>query len=168
MFIYVAALALMFICQNGVTAFIQTPSKAPRSAKAASWAASRPSQGDTRFASLAGVDDYGWEFGGGGEDDGSDDGGGSPDAATPSANLSDGESPDPAAQDARRARGDRDLLEGAWGREAVRHKYRGQTSEDLVCPEARALALRWGKAVGVAYPALALLAVCSIGPVGVT
>lgn len=165
MFIYVAALALMFICQNGVAAFIQAPSKAPRSSKAASWAG-RPSQGDTRLAALAGVDDYGWEFGGGGEDDGSEDGGGSPDAAAPATNLSDGVL-EP-ARAARRARGDRDLLEGVWGREGVRHKYRGQTSEDLVCPEARALALRWGKAVGVAYPALALLAVCSIGPVGVT
>ncbi len=69
---------------------------------------------------------------------------------------------------ARRRRGDRALLEGAWGREAVRHKFRGQTREDLVCPAARALALKWGKACAVAYPALTVLAVCSIGPEGVT
>ena len=48
------------------------------------------------------------------------------------------------------------------------HKFRGQTREDLVCPAARALALKWGKACAVAYPALTVLAVCSIGPEGVT
>ena len=32
----------------------------------------------------------------------------------------------------------------------------------------RALALKWGKAAAVAYPALTFLAVCSIGPEGVT
>ena len=94
-----------------------------------------------------------------------DDGVGSPsDGPTPSTNLSDGD--DVAL--ARRRRGDRALLEGAWGREAVRHKFRGQTREDLVCPAARALALKWGKACAVAYPALTVLAVCSIGPEGVT
>ena len=93
-----------------------------------------------------------------------DDGGGTPsDGPTPSTNLSDGD-----VALARRRRGDRALLEGAWGREAVRHKFRGQTREDLVCPAARALALKWGKAAAVAYPALTFLAVCSIGPEGVT
>ncbi len=157
MFIYVAALAVMFLCQTGVTGFIQAPAKAPRATTKATWGAprllARPLGWDL------GDDSLGWAA----SKDGG--GGGSPsDDPTPSTNLSDGD--DIAL--ARRRRGDRALLEGAWGREAVRHKFRGQTREDLVCPAARALALKWGKAAAVAYPALTFLAVCSIGPEGVT
>ena len=152
MFIYVAALAVMFLCQSGVTGFIQAPAKAPRATTKATWGAprvlARPLGWDL------GDDSLGWATS-------KDDGGGSPSDDT---NLSDGD--DVAL--ARRRRGDRALLEGAWGREAVRHKFRGQTREDLVCPAARALALKWGKACAVAYPALTVLAVCSIGPEGVT
>ena len=152
MFLYVAALAVMFLCQSGVTGFIQAPAKAPRATTKATWGAprllARPLGWDL------GDDSLGWAS----KDD---DGGGSPSDDT---NLSDGD--DVAL--ARRRRGDRALLEGAWGREAVRHKFRGQTREDLVCPAARALALKWGKAAAVAYPALTFLAVCSIGPEGVT
>ena len=148
MFIYVAALAVMFLCQSGVTGFIQAPAKAPRATTKATWGAprvlARPLGWDL------GDDSLGWAT--------------SKDDPTPSTNLSDGD--DVAL--ARRRRGDRALLEGAWGREAVRHKFRGQTREDLVCPAARALALKWGKAAAVAYPALTFLAVCSIGPEGVT
>ena len=156
MFIYVAALAVMFLCQTGVTGFIQAPAKAPRATTKATWGAprllARPLGWDL------GDDSLGWAAS-------KDDGGGTPsDGPTPSTNLSDGD--DIAL--ARRRRGDRALLEGAWGREAVRHKFRGQTREDLVCPAARKLALRWGKACAVAYPALTVLAVCSIGPEGVT
>ena len=156
MFIYVAALAVMFLCQTGVMGFIQAPAKAPRATSKASWGAprllARPIGWDL------GDDSLGWAAS-------KDDGGGTPsDDPTPSTNLSDGD--DVAL--ARRRRGDRALLEGAWGREAVRHKFRGQTREDLVCPAARALALKWGKACAVAYPALTVLAVCSIGPEGVT
>ena len=152
MFIYVAALAVMFLCQTGVTGFIQAPAKAPRATTKATWGAprllARPLGWDL------GDDSLGWAAS-------QDDGVGCPPDDT---NLSDGD--DVAL--ARRRRGDRALLEGAWGREAVRHKFRGQTSEDLVCPAARALALKWGKACAVAYPALTVLAVCSIGPEGVT
>ena len=148
MFIYVAALAVMFLCQSGVTGFIQAPAKAPRATTKATWGAprllARPLGWDL------GDDSLGWAKS---QDDDDDD-----------TNLSDGD--DVAL--ARRRRGDRALLEGAWGREAVRHKFRGQTREDLVCPAARALALKWGKACAVAYPALTVLAVCSIGPEGVT
>ena len=156
MFIYVAALAVMFLCQSGVTGFIQAPAKAPRATTKATWGAprvlARPLGWDL------GDDSLGWATS-------KDDGGGSlSDDPTPSTDLSDGD--DVAL--ARRRRGDRALLEGAWGREAVRHKFRGQTCEDLVCPAARALALKWGKAAAVAYPALTFLAVCSIGPEGVT
>ena len=156
MFLYVAALAVMFLCQTGVTGFIQAPAKAPRATTKATWGAprrlARPLGWDL------GDDSLGWAAS-------KDDGGGTPsDDPTPSTNLSDGD--DIAL--ARRRRGDRALLEGAWGREAVRHKFRGQTREDLVCPAARKLALRWGKACAVAYPALTVLAVCSIGPEGVT
>ena len=156
MFIYVAALAVMFLCQTGVMGFIQAPAKAPRATTKATWGAprllARPLGWDL------GDDSLGWAAS-------KDDGGGTPsDDPTPSTNLSDGD--DIAL--ARRRRGDRALLEGAWGREAVRHKFRGQTREDLVCPAARALALKWGKACAVAYPALTVLAVCSIGPEGVT
>ena len=155
MFIYVAALAVMFLCQSGVTGFIQAPAKAPRATTKATWGAprllARPLGWDL------GDDSLGWAAS-------KDDGGGTPsDGPTPSTNLSDGD-----VALARRRRGDRALLEGAWGREAVRHKFRGQTREDLVCPAARALALKWGKAAAVAYPALTVLAVCSIGPEGVT
>ena len=153
MFIYVAALSVVFLAQSGVTAFIQAPAKAPRATTKATWGAprllARPIGWDL------GDDSLGWATS---KDDG---GGGGPSEAT---NLSDGD--DVAL--ARRRRGDRALLEGAWGREAVRHKFRGQTREDLVCPAARALALKWGKACAVAYPALTVLAVCSIGPEGVT
>ena len=152
MFIYVAALAVMFLCQSSVTGFIQAPAKAPRATTKATWGAprllARPLGWDL------GDDSLGWAAS-------KDDGGGSPPDDT---NSSDGD--DVAL--ARRRRGDRALLEGAWGREAVRHKFRGQTREDLVCPAARALALKWGKAAAVAYPALTFLAVCSIGPEGVT
>ena len=156
MFLYVAALSVVFLAQSGVTAFIQAPAKAPRATTKATWGAprllARPIGWDL------GDDSLGWATS-------KDDGVGSPsDGPTPSTNLSDGD--DVAL--ARRRRGDRALLEGAWGREAVRHKFRGQTREDLVCPAARALALKWGKACAVAYPALTVLAVCSIGPEGVT
>ena len=155
MFLYVAALAVMFLCQSGVTGFIQAPAKAPCATTKATWGAprrlARPLGWDL------GDDSLGWAAS-------KDDGGGTPsDGPTPSTNLSDGD-----VALARRRRGDRALLEGAWGREAVRHKFRGQTREDLVCPAARKLALRWGKACAVAYPALTVLAVCSIGPEGVT
>ena len=156
MFIYVAALSVVFLAQSGVTAFIQAPAK--RASTRAIWGGA-PKNDAARH--LAGP--VGWDLG----DDAlgwaasKDDGVGSPPDDT---NLSDGD--DVAL--ARRRRGDRALLEGAWGREAVRHKFRGQTREDLVCPAARALALKWGKACAVAYPALTVLAVCSIGPEGVT
>ena len=150
MFIYVAALSVVFLAQSGVTAFIQAPAKAPRATTKATWGAprllARPLGWDL------GDDSLGWAAS---QDDG---------VAPDDTNVSDGD--DVAL--ARRRRGDRALLEGAWGREAVRHKFRGQTSEDLVCPAARALALKWGKACAVAYPALTVLAVCSIGPEGVT
>ena len=151
MFIYVGALAVVFLAQSGVTAFIQAPAK--RASTRATWGGA-PKNDAARH--LAGPVQWDWV---------PDDGVGSPsDDPTPSTNVSDGD--DVAL--ARRRRGDRALLEGAWGREAVRHKFRGQSSEDLVCPAARALALRWGKACAVAYPALTVLAVCSIGPEGVT
>ena len=151
MFIYVAALSVVFLAQSGVTAFIQAPAK--RASTRATWGGA-PKNDAARH--LAGPVQWDWV---------PDDGVGSPsDDPTPSMNLSDGD--DVAL--ARRRGGDRALLEGAWGREAVRHKFRGQTREDLVCPAARALALKWGKACAVAYPALTVLAVCSIGPEGVT
>ena len=152
MFIYVAALSVVFLAQSGVTAFIQAPA-AKRATTRATWGGASKSDAAKH---LAGPLQWEWV---------PDDGVGSPsDDPTPSTNLSDGD--DVAL--ARRRRGDRALLEGAWGREAVRHKFRGQTREDLVCPAARALALKWGKACAVAYPALTVLAVCSIGPEGVT
>ena len=154
MFIYVAALSVVFLAQSGVTAFIQAPAKRA-SRTGATWGGA-PKNDAARH--LAGP--LGWDLG----DDSpgwANDVVGSPSEAT---NLSDGD----AVALARRRRGDRALLEGAWGREAVRHKFRGQTREDLVCPAARALALKWGKACAVAYPALTVLAVCSIGPEGVT
>ena len=152
MFIYVAALSVVFLAQSGVTAFIQAPAKRASRTRA-TWGGA-PKNDAARH--LAGPVQWDWV---------PDDGVGSPsDDPTPSMNLSDGD--DVAL--ARRRRGDRALLEGAWGREAVRHKFRGQTREDLVCPAARALALKWGKACAVAYPALTVLAVCSIGPEGVT
>ena len=151
MFIYVAALSVVFLAQSGVTAFIQAPAK--RASTRATWGGA-PKNDAARH--LAGPVQWDWV---------PDDGVGSPsDDPTPSTNVSDGD--DVAL--ARRRRGDRALLEGAWGREAVRHKFRGQTREDLVCPAARKLALKWGKACAVAYPALTVLAVCSIGPEGVT
>lgn len=151
MFIYVAALLVVFLAQSGVTAFIQAPAK--RASTRATWGGA-PKNDAARH--LAGPVQWDWV---------PDDGVGSPsDDPTPSTNVSDGD--DVAL--ARRRRGDRALLEGAWGREAVRHKFRGQTREDLVCPAARKLALKWGKACAVAYPALTVLAVCSIGPEGVT
>ena len=152
MFIYVAALSVVFLAQSGVTAFIQAPAKRA-STRGATWGGASKSDAAKH---LAGPLQWEWV---------PDDCGGSlSDDPTPSTNLSDGD--DVAL--ARRRRGDRALLEGAWGREAVRHKFRGQTREDLVCPAARALALKWGKAAAVAYPALTFLAVCSIGPEGVT
>ena len=153
MFIYVAALSVVFLAQSGVTAFIQAPAKRV-STRGATWGGGASKNDAAKH--LAGPLQWEWV---------PDDGVGSPsDDLTPSTNLSDGD--DVAL--ARRRRGDRALLEGAWGREAVRHKFRGQTREDLVCPAARALALKWGKACAVAYPALTFLAVCSIGPEGVT
>ena len=148
MFIYVAALSVVFLAQSGVTAFIQAPAKRV-STRGATWGGGASKNDAAKH--LAGPVQWEWV---------PDDGGGSPSDDT---NLSDGD-----VALARRRRGDRALLEGAWGREAVRHKFRGQTSEDLVCPAARALALKWGKACAVAYPALTVLAVCSIGPEGVT
>ena len=151
MFIYVAALSVVFLAQSGVTAFIQAPAKRV-STRGATWGGASKSDAAKH---LAGPLQWEWV---------PDDGVGSPsDDPTLSTNLSDGD-----VALARRRRGDRALLEGAWGREAVRHKFRGQTREDLVCPAARALALKWGKAAAVAYPALTFLAVCSIGPEGVT
>ena len=148
MFIYVAALSVVFLAQSGVTAFIQAPVKAPRASTRATWGGASKNDAAKH---LAGPLQWEWV---------PDDGVGSPSDDT---NLSDGD-----VALARRRRGDRALLEGAWGREAVRHKFRGQTREDLVCPAAHALALKWGKAAAVAYPALTFLAVCSIGPEGVT
>ena len=155
MFIYVAALSVVFLAQSGVTAFIQAPAKRA-SRTGATWGGASKNDAAKRLAGPVGWDlgddSLGWAAS---QDDG---------VAPDDTNVSDGD--DVAL--ARRRRGDRALLEGAWGREAVRHKFRGQTSEDLVCPAARALALRWGKACAVAYPALTVLAVCSIGPEGVT
>ena len=154
MLLYVGALAVVFLAQSGVTAFIQAPAKRASRTRATWGGASK----NDAAKHLAGP--LGWDLG----DDSpgwANDVVGSPSEAT---NLSDGD----AVALARRRRGDRALLEGAWGREAVRHKFRGQTREDLVCPAARALALKWGKAAAVAYPALTFLAVCSIGPEGVT
>ena len=116
MFIYVAALSVVFLAQSGVTAFIQAPAKRASSTRATWGGTSR----NDAARHLAGPVQWEW------------------------------------------------VPDGAWGREAVRHKFRGQTREDLVCPAARALALKWGKACAVAYPALTVLAVCSIGPEGVT
>ena len=161
MLLYVGALAVVFLAQSGVTAFIQAPAKRASRTRA-TWGGASKSDAAKHLAGP-----LGWDLG----DDAlgwaasQDDGVESPsDDPTPSTNLSDGD--DVAL--ARRRRGDRAPLEGAWGREAVRHKFRGQTREDLVCPAARKLALRWGKACAVAYPALTVLAVCSIGPEGVT
>ena len=148
MFIYVAALSVVFLAQSGVTAFIQAPAKRASRTRA-TWGGASKSDAAKH---LAGPVQWEWV---------PDDGGGSPSDDT---NLSDGDG----VALARRRRGDRALLEGAWGREAVRHKFRGQTHADLVCPAARAVALKWGKACAVAYPALTFLAVCSIGPEGVT
>ena len=158
MFIYVGALAIVFLAQSGVTAFIQAPAKRA-SRTGATWGGASKNDAARHLAGPVGWDLGDDALGWAASQD--DDGVGSPSDAT---NLSDGD--DVAL--ARRRRGDRALLEGAWGREAVRHKFRGQTREDLVCPAARALALKWGKACAVAYPALTVLAVCSIGPEGVT
>ena len=155
MFIYVAALSVVFLAQSGVTAFIQAPAKRASRTRA-TWGGA-PKNDAARH--LAGP--VGWDLG--------DDALGwaaSKDDGSPSDDTNSSDGDDVAL--ARRRRGDRALLEGAWGREAVRHKFRGQTREDLVCPAARALALKWGKACAVAYPALTVLAVCSIGPEGVT
>ena len=154
MFVYVAALSVVFLAQSGVTAFIQAPAKRA-SRTGATWGGAPKNDAARHLAGPLGWDDLGDEPLGWAT---------AKDDPTPSTNLSDGD--DVAL--ARRRRGDRALLEGAWGREAVRHKFRGQTREDLVCPAARSLALRWGKACAVAYPALTVLAVCSIGPEGVT
>ena len=154
MFVYVAALSVVFLAQSGVTAFIQAPAKRASRTRA-TWGGASKSDAAKHLAGPVG-----WDLG----DDEPLGWAASKDDPTPSTNLSDGD--DVAL--ARRRRGDRALLEGAWGREAVRHKFRGQTREDLVCPAARALALKWGKAAAVAYPALTFLAVCSIGPEGVT
>ena len=155
MFVYVAALSVVFLAQSGVTAFIQAPAKRASRTRATWGGASKNDAAKHLAGPLGwdlGDDSLGWAAS---QDDG---------VAPDDTNVSDGD--DVAL--ARRRRGDRALLEGAWGREAVRHKFRGQTSEDLVCPAARALALKWGKACAVAYPALTVLAVCSIGPEGVT
>ena len=155
MFIYVAALSVVFLAQSGVTAFIQAPAKRASRTRA-TWGGASKSDAAKHLAGPVGWDlgddSLGWAAS---QDDG---------VAPDDTNVSDGD--DVAL--ARRCRGDRALLEGAWGREAVRHKFRGQTRDDLVCPAARKLALKWGKACAVAYPALTVLAVCSIGPEGVT
>ena len=160
MLLYVGALAVVFLAQSGVTAFIQAPAKRASRTRA-TWGGASKNDAARHLAGPVGWDlgddSLGWAAS-------QDDGVGSPsDDPTPSTNLSDGD-----VALARRRRGDRALLEGAWGREAVRHKFRGQTRDDLVCPAARKLALKWGKACAVAYPALTVLAVCSIGPEGVT
>ena len=161
MLLYVGALAVVFLAQSGVAAFIQAPAKRASRTRATWGGASKNDAAKHLAGPLGwdlGDDSLGWAAS-------QDDGVGSPsDDPTPSTNVSDGD--DVAL--ARRCRGDRALLEGAWGREAVRHKFRGQTRDDLVCPAARKLALKWGKACAVAYPALTVLAVCSIGPEGVT
>ena len=129
MFIYVAALSVVFLAQSGVTAFIQAPAKRASRTRA-TWGGA-PKNDAARH--LAGP--VGWDLG--------DDALGwaaSKDDGSPSDDTNSSDGDDVAL--ARRRRGDRALLEGAWGREAVRHKFRGQTREDLVCPAARALALK--------------------------
>ena len=117
MFIYVAALSVVFLAQSGVTAFIQAPAK--RASTRATWGGA-PKNDAARH--LAGPVQWDWV---------PDDGVGSPsDDPTPSMNLSDGD--DVAL--ARRRGGDRALLEGAWGREAVRHKLCGNQPVRRVHP----------------------------------
>ena len=114
MFIYVAALSVVFLAQSGVTAFIQAPAKRASRTRA-TWGGASKSDAAKH---LAGPVQWEWV---------PDDGGGSPPDAT---NLSDGD--DVAL--ARRRRGDRALLEGAWGREAVRHKLCGNQPVRRVHP----------------------------------
>ena len=117
LFIYVAALSVVFLAQSGVTAFIQAPAK--RASTRATWGGA-PKNDAARH--LAGPVQWDWV---------PDDGVGSPsDDPTPSTNVSDGD--DVAL--ARRRRGDRALLEGAWGREAVRHKLCGNQPVRRVHP----------------------------------
>ena len=113
MFLYVAALAVMFLCQSGVTGFIQAPAKAPRATTKATWGAprllARPLGWDL------GDDSLGWAAS-------KDDGGGSPsDDPTPSMNLSDGD--DVALARRRRARAGRAL--GKARRRPGRRRSRG-------------------------------------------
>ena len=127
MFIYVGALAVVFLAQSGVTAFIQAPAR--RASTRATWGGASKNDAAKHLAGplgwdLGGDDSLGWAAS-------KDDGGGSPsDDPTPSTNLSDGD--DVALT--RRRRGDRALLEGAWGREAVRHKLCGNQPVRRVHP----------------------------------
>ena len=114
MLIYVAALSVVFLAQSGVTAFIQAPAKRV-STRGATWGGGASKNDAAKH--LAGPVQWEWV---------PDDGGGSPPDAT---NLSDGD-----VALARRRRGDRALLEGAWGREAVRHKLCGNQPVRRVHP----------------------------------
>ena len=122
MFIYVAALSVVFLAQSGVTAFIQAPAKRASRTRA-TWGGAPKSDAARHLAGPLGWDlgddSLGWAAS-------QDDGGGSPSDDT---NLSDGD-----VALARRRRGDRALLEGAWGREAVRHKLCGNQPVRRVHP----------------------------------
>ena len=126
MFLYVAALSVVFLAQSGVTAFIQAPAKRASRTRATWGGASKNDAAKHLAGPLGwdlGDDSLGWAAS-------QDDGGGSPsDDPTPSTNLSDGD-----VALARRRRGDRALLEGAWGREAVRHKLCGNQPVRRVHP----------------------------------
>ena len=118
---------MVFLAQSAVTAFIQAPAKRA-SRTGATWGGASKSDAARHLAGPLGWDlrddSLGWAAS-------QDDGGGSPpDDPTPSVNLSDGD--DVAL--ARRRRGDRALLEGAWGREAVRHKLCGNQPVRRVHP----------------------------------
>ena len=119
MFLYVAALSVVFLAQSGVTAFIQAPAKRASRTRA-TWGGAPKSDAARHLAGPLGWDlgddALGWET--------------AKDDPTPSTNLSDGD--DVAL--ARRRRGDRALLEGAWGREAVRHKLCGNQPVRRVHP----------------------------------
>ena len=117
MFIYVAALSVVFLAQSGVTAFIQAPAKRASRTRA-TWGGASKSDAAKH---LAGPLQWEWV-----PDDGV---GSSSDDPTLSTNLSDGD-----VALARRRRGDRALLEGAWGREAVRHKLCGNQPVRRVHP----------------------------------
>ena len=88
MFIYVAALSVVFLAQSGVTAFIQAPA-AKRATTRATWGGASKSDAAKHLAGPIGWDlgddSLGWATS-------KDDSGGSPsDDPTPSMNLSDGD-----------------------------------------------------------------------------